>query len=253
VNIRGAIITLLTQNEAVKPDLSDKERQTKNSNELKAWFETNRVVHIENIRDARRNLDQSLLTLSSATLGLGIAVVQIMDSGKQTVQNSTWIATSWILLGFTIISTLISYASSEALSEKKLEDLKAEYLNDCRSNNLATLTPTPIVQWPLLTYPRKIWLAVFNANFLELLNWIALTTFICGFLLLTIFCWTNFEYRQKEKMSEEKNKQNKIEYGVQPKGNREEHGLKPMENTPKPVPTPAAETKPADKPVTDKK
>lgn len=249
MNIRGAILTLLGQNEIIKPDisaLSNKHTQAENAKELTAWYETNRAVHIENVRDARRNLDQSLLTLSSATLGLGIAVIQMMDSSKHTVQNSSWIALSWILLGFTIISTLVSYASSESLSEQKLEDLKNEYLKDCKDNNLAIKEPAHKPQWHFLTWSRELWLVVFNRNFLELLNLAALAAFIGGFILLTVFCWANFEYRQKENMSEEKKNQSKhIEYAVQPKGDREEHGLKPMENTPKPVFTPAADSKPA--------
>lgn len=227
-------------------ELANKKQQYKT--ELTAWYEVNRSGFLENIRDSRKDLDSAILTLSSAGLGLGITVIQLI---RVPVQDLYLMLGSWIFFSMAIVLTLISYVIAEANSEKKLDELTALYIETAQKEKLELEAVNENKSWQWTKNCRDFITNSIDSNVLGITNIFSLVAFFVGLVLLSLFCWNNISFRQlnylktrevnvraadesgKEKMmdennqsKEEKEKQN-IEF---------DKGNKPADITPLPKP-----------------
>lgn len=234
--ITNFLIQLIGTNkprEAVLPQTVEAEK-SKFQSDLKNWYDSNRLLHTENSRETRKSLDEALLTLSSASLGIGIAVVQFVNG---IVVHPFLMVISWICFGFTISITLVSHAVSEALSDMRLADVEKDYSEICNRQSIKIELVDHGHSWEWFAKLRKKLTEIFTHNMLELLNLASLLSFISGVVLLSIFCWTNFLQKQERYMSEDnvKNEQQQLNIRQEKPKDLEEHGFRPSQTSPKPA------------------
>jgi hypothetical protein len=189
-----AIIGITPPVEPHAPESPDDMARAKYAQQLKDWFESNTLLHTENAREARKALDQAILTLSSASLAMAITFVNFMNG---PIHHARWIQISWFLFGLAIAITLVSYAVSEALSEKKIDTVRDRYLKAAESQGIKLDDVDVPCRWKFIIVVRECALRIFSSNALDILNVVALASFIVGLLLLSDFCWNNFEHKQR--------------------------------------------------------
>lgn len=219
------------------------EAKRKYGESLKDWYEGNKLIHVENAREARKALDQAILVLSSAAFGLAITLLQLVNGPVYQLQS---MQASWALFGVATAITLVSYVISEHWSEHKLDQLHEEYIRTAKQSGVELEEIDAPRRWRWIVSLRGCLLTIFSSNMLDILNFISLGCFLAGLLFLSNFCWVNVLEKQKVYMTEEKrggnnsgNQQIQIKPGTTKPNtttDREERGLKPTTTSPKPLP-----------------
>ena len=142
-----------------KPDILDKKYQIY-LDERKSLFNSK--------YESSRSFDRAILTLAAGALGLSITFIkQIAPCPKSNTH--AFIILSWICFGLSILSTLISFLTSQKACERQikiLEDIFVKHSNNFKTN----------------IYSR--WTAR--------LNFTSIALFIVGVILLLIFSALNF-------------------------------------------------------------
>jgi hypothetical protein len=207
--------------------------------ELKDWYVFNRTELNEEWCDARKSLDQALLTLSSAGLAIGVSISQI--STGEVVRVGMLLA-SWLAFAISILLTLFSFLLKEWFSEKALEELTAEYIDTASKNDISLSVTTTKENWSCMRKARNFAVNCFSISVFDLVNFLSLIAFIVGLTTLSIFSWKNLTHRQIALKNAAPVSINKTQQGeIVMTHNKEklEESKKPIPATPKPTPKPA--------------
>jgi len=142
-----------------KPDVSNNEYQIY-LDERKSLFNSK--------YESSRSFDRAILTLSAGALGLSITFIkQIAPCPKN--DTHIFIILSWICFGLSILSTLISFLTSQKACERQIKILENSFVE--HSNNFKT----------------NIY-----SKWTEGLNVTSIILFIAGVVFLLIFSTLNF-------------------------------------------------------------
>ncbi len=180
--------------------------------EYKVYLEERKLL-VDTEREEARLFDKAILTLAAGAFGLSLTFI------RQIVPNIKY-ETLWILIvawaGFcvSLLSTLISFLTSQSAFRRQREILEVEWLdNSSKKNEKDNLENTP-----------AIWT--------KRLNIISIVAFIIGAVFLTTFSIINLK---EDVMSKKKSGFVKTEGVVPPKSPRKvEKGVVPPSSPRKP-------------------
>jgi len=128
--------------------------------------ERNTLITAE--KESSQYFDKAILTLAAGALGLSLTFIdKIAPSPKGCTVYILGVA--WFFFCTSMLSTLISFLTSQSACRKQREILENEFFNKDRpkQNTAATIT--------------------------NVLNWIAIVLFILGVLFLITFSFINLE------------------------------------------------------------
>jgi hypothetical protein len=230
--------------------MTDRDRELYDKHEQQAW---------QDIQTTTDRFDQSMLTLSSAALGVSVAFIKDIVPFAQAVWSLLLYA-SWICFSLCIVVTVLSFQVSRAALKQHLDYLKRCYLDgDRRFFNKQSLA----------------------AKMLPVMSWTAATFFVLGIVSTLVFCGVNVaNARRSPSMKDTKRsyvtdgrapvqmtpvEERKLVEGrapVQMTPTAEERGRQPVAMTPADTPgdlqkgrqpvtmTPTTSTPPVEKPTT---
>ena len=254
------LLSVANSEAGTNPETEKKEREEIRS-KLDAWFDLSVKVHRDEKQDARKSLDQNLLSLSSGALALTLA---FMNYIHKHMTHWNWLFLSWVLFVATISVTLVSYLLSELASSQKVDQVEKAYYDALEAYKFeyTKVGDTNSCDWKKEL--RDFFIKLLPSGLIDLLNVGSLVCFVIGLGILSFVCWTNFaifqEFTAKEKtiekrenfMSEpEKKPIFEQKPARKPDGDRHDEGLtpsntKPLPIPPKPQPKPQPDSKPSD-------
>jgi len=128
------------------------------------FAERNALIDAE--REGARLFDKAILTLAAGSFGLSLALI------KQIVPDIKNGSTIWLILGWggfclSLLSTLISFLTSQAACRKQREILEQSYLKDGNEE------------------PNRA------GRITQLLNILSITFFVLGIVFSAVFILTN--------------------------------------------------------------
>lgn len=134
----------------------------------KIYFEERKSL-VEAKREQSQLFDKAILTLAGGALGLSLTFIKEIISSHKPVQIY-WLILAWICFIVSMLSTLISFLTSQCACSTQIEILEESYFNDTnkKSEN------------------NKI-----AAKWTNCLNWISILTFIMGAFSLGVFSIVN--------------------------------------------------------------
>jgi hypothetical protein len=140
--------------------------------EYKVYFEERKLLTKAELEGSRL-FDKAILTLAAGSFGLSLAFIkQLLPSAGP--KWSIFLISSWVSFGLSILSTLISFLTSQSACSEAREILEKKFFNN--SNIEAE------------NYKRKNKSAVWTKR----LNWFSIIAFIIGVFCLAIFIIINF-------------------------------------------------------------
>ena len=152
--------------------MRDSRKATQNNLKYPVYFEERKAL-IDAEREGARLFDRAILTLAAGAFGLSLAFIrQIAPQPEAT----TFLAVAWGAFGASILSTLVSFLTSQSACRKQVEILESDYL---------TRMISPIGRRD--SGGTKNWLAGLTKR----LNWLSMTFFIIGLILLAFFSFKN--------------------------------------------------------------
>lgn len=120
--------------------------------------------------DQARLYDRAILTLSGGALALSLTFIHdIADSFDRT--TLLWLYLGWSGFITSLLATLTSFQVSQSAMRRQREIIDSLHSQDQRTADPAT---NPLARWTLI------------------LNWLSLTSFICGASFLAVFVGMNF-------------------------------------------------------------
>jgi len=199
-----------------------------NNNDLKykVYLEERKLlIHAE--YEESRLFDKAILTLTAGAFGLSLTFIrQIVP----TIRSGTvWMLIfAWVGFGISLLSTLISFLTSQSACSKQREILKAEYFNNRGSQS------------------KKVNLKNKMAIWTKQLNKISIFAFIIGIFFLTTFSIVNLSTIKEGVMPNKK--EQKVKEGFIP-----QKSPKKPEEVEKGFVPPTSPKKPHEKPSNAKK
>lgn len=126
---------------------------------------------IENKNESSRSFDKAILTLAAGAFGLSLT---FLNRKGIIIRHETWclLISSWVFLCLSILSTLVSFLTSQYAFSRSIKILEIMYFSDIdhdKPNNLRN-RPAEITKW---------------------FNIISIFTFIVGVILLASFSSIN--------------------------------------------------------------
>ncbi|MGB7581754.1 MAG: hypothetical protein WBL85_04825 [Sedimentisphaerales bacterium] len=120
-------------------------------------------------REQSQSFDKAILTLAGGAFGISLTFIKDIVSNHEPVQLP-WLILAWICFIVSMLSTLISFLTSQKACATQREILEALYCDeqDKKSNHENTAAE------------RTSWL-----------NWFSISTFIMGTIFLAIFSIVN--------------------------------------------------------------
>jgi hypothetical protein len=231
-------------------DEKQKKEAAQYKSDLEDWFDSSIKIHRDERQDARKALDQNLLSLSSAALALTLTFISFIHGHIHNWQLLFW---SCFFFVVTVTLTLFSYLLSEFISDKKIQDIENEYLRDLKALNLPHERVDMTERWQFTVWVRNFCIKMFPADLIDVLNAIAFGCFLSGLIILSFVCWSNFSQIQKGEKMEEKKPLFDTMPAKKPVGERRDEGLRPSNTKPKPLPpSPVLAPKPSPKPTDNK-
>jgi hypothetical protein len=149
--------------------IASEEQQISVPQERKDLYETCRKDLLARQLANSENLDKSILSLSTASLGFSLAFIKDIVSLDEAI-NVYLLQVSWLCFVCAIVSTVASFVVSQRGIDKQLFFAEQYYLK--RKNEFLNKTN---------------WFSKMNNYF----NAISFSLFICGIVLTVFFVWTN--------------------------------------------------------------
>lgn len=151
--------------------------------------------------------DKAIFALSSAFLGFSITLISNQASSE--IQIFFWIvASSWVLFGMAIITTLLSFRVSQKAQDENLKIADAYYLNgDLKAIDKSNKP----------------------ADILYYLNWASLIIFCFGVVFTILFAIINFTNNGDMKMAEEQNNKKSVTVKLVDKSGSTDFGVPPTQ------------------------
>jgi len=139
--------------------------------EYKVYLEERKSL-IEAELEQSRLFDRAILTLSAGAFGLSLAFIRkIAPSIKMGSQFL--LISSWICFSLSILSTLVSFLTSQSACSRQREILESEYFNHNKEKDKNNFKKNKPAIWT------------------KKLNIISIVTFILGVVFLAIFSMIN--------------------------------------------------------------
>jgi len=117
-----------------------------------------------------RFFDKAILTLAAGVFGLSITFIRQFVPAGQNAQGVWLLFIAWILFGTSIVSTLISFLTSQSACEKQIAVMEKEYFHQSISSKTEK-------------NKCRIWTAR--------LNILSIVLFLFGIVFLGLFSATN--------------------------------------------------------------
>lgn len=167
---------------------------------IKEWHKVlykEREILIDEYREATRSFDQNMLTLSAGALGLSITFINFI---APTPHETTYVVYAWYFFISTLLSTLISFLTSQSACRKQMVNLD-HMINASQVKSKCGWKY--FIPWWMKKkkasckdcYSRNCW-----ANVTLVLNIISIILFILGVICFAIFAERSFTYKvQKTK------------------------------------------------------
>jgi FtsH-binding integral membrane protein len=134
------------------------------------------------IKETQRQFDKAILTLAAGALALSLTFITNVVTFPKA-ETLCLLSSSWIAFVISIISTLISFFSSQKACTKQIEIMENEFLEERQETNDKKRQKNP---YNLYT---------------TLLNITSITFFILGVILLMCFTSINLKVKKEEAMS----------------------------------------------------
>lgn len=119
--------------------------------------------------DQSRSFDKYILTLAAGTFGLSLIFIQQIAPHPRD-GTVGFLVGAWVLLGTSILFTLLSFLFSQASCQKQIDILDGIITGNIDQNNLPCNVFRAITVW---------------------LNWLSMSTFLVGVALLMFFALKN--------------------------------------------------------------
>ncbi|MEO1210059.1 MAG: hypothetical protein AAFX78_11005 [Cyanobacteria bacterium J06638_20] len=150
---------------------NQEDKDTRYSNYLKE-----RELYIKGYVEAQKDRDKTLVTLYSTSFGFSLTLVKFIGFSSQCV----WpLAVSWILLGCSLISILLSMIASTNAWLAEVNSIDQSYQCD---ETISTSSETNGQETPELQNDKR-----FLASLTDFFNYSSYVLFIIGLLMLLIF------------------------------------------------------------------
>lgn len=130
------------------------------------------LVDIE--KDSSRLLDRAILTLASGAFGLSLALAKFISPNNNFLAINKLLI-SWIFFCLSILSTLVSFLTSQIACKRQREILEKVFLEDDNFDD------------------EEIANSNIYAHFTKWLNGISILTFILGVIFLIFFTFVNIK------------------------------------------------------------
>jgi hypothetical protein len=127
---------------------------------------------VEAEREQSHLFDKAILTLAGWALGLSLTFIRDIVSNHKPVQIY-WLILAWLFFGASMLSTLISFLTSQGACSTQRATLEAEYFGSRVQPEGTNDAPNSAAIWT------------------KRLNWISILTFMAGTLFLSIFSIVN--------------------------------------------------------------
>ena len=145
------------------------ESNPKDTSELKyAIYLDERKFLLDVKREGTRAFDKAILTLAAGAFGLSLTFVKEIAPCAET-RTVVILVLAWLFFCASLLSTLISFLTSQEACSRQIKITKVEFLNDDKSQEKTKLKNRP-ARWTLG------------------LNISSLVTFVIGTILLAVFC-----------------------------------------------------------------
>jgi len=151
--------------------MSEQEQNSKEEVEYKVYLEERKSLVQAELEESRL-FDRAILTLAGGAFGLSLAfirqIVPTIGAGTQFL-----LICSWALFSLSILSTLISFLTSQSACARQRDILEADYFSNNNKMDKRTLEKNKPAAWT------------------KRLNIISIATFILGVTFLAIFSMIN--------------------------------------------------------------
>lgn len=129
-------------------------------------------------REQSQLFDKAILTLAGGAFGLSLTFIKDMISNHKPIQIY-WLILAWTCFCASMLSTLISFLTSQNACSTQRATLEAEYFeNHTKQNGKCNVTNSA-------------------AMWTRYLNWFSILTFIAGTVCLSIFSIVNLlDYKE---------------------------------------------------------
>ena len=126
-----------------------------------------RKLLIDAKREGAQSFDKAILTLAAGAFGLSLTFIKEVAPGTKS-ETVVILICAWASFCVSLLSTLISFLTSQSACSRQVEILEAEYLNDNNSQEKTSLKNLP-------------------ASWTKRLNILSILTFVVGTILLAAF------------------------------------------------------------------
>ena len=137
----------------------------------KMYLEERKIL-VDALREGARSFDKTILVLASGAFGLSLTFIKQISPNIKA-ETVSLLVYAWGGFCISILSTLISFLTSQNACSKQIQILEAEYLDN---QNTCTKETT-----------RKNKVAVFTYR----LNILSILSFVAGVFFLAIFAISN--------------------------------------------------------------
>ena len=151
--------------------MSEAQKRNLGENHKLYLEERKELIHAEQLM--YKSFDRAILTLSAGALGISITFIN--QIAPYPTRDTKWlIISAWMFFSLSVLSTLISFLTSQVACRKQIEICEEVLLHgrsddDSKSNKFATLT-----KW---------------------LNYTSIFFFLIGIITLASFCFKNLPFK----------------------------------------------------------
>jgi len=145
--------------------------ESKDNLNYKVYFEERKLL-VDAAREGARSFDKTILALASGAFGLSLTFIkQISPNIKSEIV--CLLICAWVCFCISLLSTLISFLTSQSACLKQIEILEEEHLNN-QSN-----------------HDKETNLKNMASDYTQRLNILSISAFIIGVIFLAIFSISN--------------------------------------------------------------
>jgi len=162
-----------------------KEKSTCNNKllEYKVYLDERKSL-FDAIRDSRQHLDKAILSLSAGALAISLTFVH--EIAPHPIKSTLfYLFISWFLFIFSILSTLISFMTSEKACIKQIDIMEKDIVEEDHKARKGKEK-----------YPTNPW-----SNITRRINYLSMASFIMGLSFLVVFSIINVKTKEEEYMS----------------------------------------------------